>query len=63
ALSQRLAGFDGLLVMTVSLIALLYMHLALRVERSGEESCARRIHPDVAISGKKLKVFFRSNLI
>jgi hypothetical protein len=35
AATQRLAGFDGLLVVTVSLIALLYSHLALRIERSG----------------------------
>jgi len=35
AVIQRLAGFDGLLVVTVSLIALLYSYLALRVERAG----------------------------
>ena len=35
AVIQRLAGLDGLLVVTVSLIALLYSHLALRIERSG----------------------------
>lgn len=35
SLIQRLAGFDGLLVLTVSLIALLFMHLASRIERSG----------------------------
>ena len=32
---QRLAGFDGLLIVTVSLIALLYSYLALRMERAG----------------------------
>lgn len=35
AVIQRLAGFDGLLVVTVSLIALIYSNLALRIERSG----------------------------
>jgi hypothetical protein len=35
AVIQRMAGFDGLLVVTVSLIALLYFNLALRIERSG----------------------------
>lgn len=35
AVIQRLAGFDGLLVVMVSLIALLYSYLALRVERAG----------------------------
>jgi len=35
AVIQRLAGFDGLFVVTVSLIALLYLNLALRIKRSG----------------------------
>ena len=35
AVTQRMAGLDGLLVVTVSLIALLYSSLALRIERSG----------------------------
>ena len=35
AVIQRLTGFDGLLVVMVSLIALLYSYLALRVERAG----------------------------
>jgi len=35
AATQRMAGLDGLLVVTVSLIALLYSNLALRIERSG----------------------------
>ena len=35
AVTQRMAGLDGLLVVTVSLIALLYSNLALRIERSG----------------------------
>lgn len=35
AVVQRFAGLDGLLVVTVSLIALLYSILALRIERSG----------------------------
>ena len=35
AVIQRMAGFDGLLVVTVSLIALLYSNLAWRIERSG----------------------------
>jgi len=35
AATQRMAGLDGLLVVTVSLIALLYSYMALRIERSG----------------------------
>jgi len=35
AFVHRLAGFDGLLVLTVSLIAALYALLALRIDRSG----------------------------
>ncbi len=35
AATQRMAGLDGLLVVTVSLIALLYAGLAARIERSG----------------------------
>lgn len=35
AIIERLAGFDGLLVVTVSLIAFIYLYLALRIERSG----------------------------
>jgi hypothetical protein len=35
AVVHRIAGLDGLLVVTVSLIALLYSGLALRIERSG----------------------------
>lgn len=35
AVVHRLAGFDGLLVLSVSLIALLYSLLASRIERSG----------------------------
>lgn len=35
AIIERLAGFDGLLVLTASLIAFIYSYMALRIERSG----------------------------